>query len=654
MHSLKRNIDLILILMIGFALRFSVSITHSYTNDELSAINRLRYDSFSDLIEKGVKEGDMHPAGVQVFEKIWSSLFGTSELALRLPFVLFGTASIFLIFLIGSKWFNRKTGVFAAAILAVLYFPIVQSELARPYSPGLFITLLTAWYYHKVLFCEVKKYSNTILLGLCFAAGMYTHYFLFLFLIFIGFTGLIFLRKDNFKLYLLSSIIAVLLFIPHISITLHHLSVGGLGWLGKPDSDFLFQFIFYAFNESWMLLMFLFVLILFSFFQKDREAIFKSKYYWLSASWFFGVYILAHLISLYATPLLKFPVMLFAFPFFILMIAYLISNHQRDKLIVAAILVLGITSTILEQDLYGKRHLGFKDTAKHLVDWNQKYGDENIYTVYNLSNPNYMNFYATQFGDSIQFDWDVIEFADDAAIRRDLMNRTEKYCVVGYSERLTLPQVFETVKEFYPFCIESYHYDNSAVFLMSKDSVIGDQSTIFEDKSHQQNLGKLKLTAENDAHWIRDNQAFQVIKLNSDSAKKSPETACYILENDRIYGPDFIFKKSDIIEFEHYYLKIIVKGVCPAEGQLTVAMSGTRNGEIIQNNGEIFWMGHDLEEMLITTADSSTGIGSSYFAFEIPDFIKDTDDLKISLWNRNGKRILITSFEIYVLNNNWN
>ncbi|MBK9590988.1 MAG: hypothetical protein IPO32_05590 [Crocinitomicaceae bacterium] len=83
-------------------------------------------------------------------------------------------------------------------------------------------------------------------------------------------------------------------------------------------------------------------------------------------------------------------------------------------------------------------------------------------------------------------------------------------------------------------------------------------------------------------------------------------------------------------------------------------MSGTRNGEIIQNNGEIFWMGHDLEEMLITTSDSITGIGSSYFAFEIPDFIKDTDDLKISLWNRNGKRILITSFEIYVLNNNWN
>jgi hypothetical protein len=654
MYLLKRNIDLILILVIGFALRFSVSITHSYTNDELSAINRLRYDSFSDLIEKGVKEGDMHPAGVQVFEKIWSSLFGTSELALRLPFVLFGTASIFLIFLIGSKWFNRKTGIFAAAILAVLYFPIVQSELARPYSPGLFITLLTAWFYHKVLFCEVKKYSNSILLGLCFAAGMYTHYFLFLFLIFIGFTGLLFLKRDNFKLYLLSAFIAVLLFIPHISITLHHLSVGGLGWLGKPDSDFLIQFIFYAFNESWMLLMFLFVLILFSFFQKDRESNFRSNYYWLSASWFFGIYILAHLISLYATPLLKFPVMLFAFPFFILMIAYLISNHKRDKLIVFSILVLGISSTVIEQDLFGPRHLGFKDTAKHLVDWNQKYGNENIYTVYNLSNPNYMNFYASQYGDSILFDWDVIEFPDDAAIRRDLMNRSEKYCVVGYSERLTLPQVFETVKEFYPVCLESYHYDNSVVFLMSKDTFPITRSGFYDDKSNMTILGKLMFGNETDSSWKLDNQAVQGLSINTDSTKKSLPAMCYVLENERIYGPDYTFKKSDISQFEHYYLKVIVKGVCLSDGQLTVSMSGTRNGEPLQNNGENFWMGHDLEEMLITTADSITGIGSSYFAFEIPDFIKETDELKISLWNRNGKRILITSFEIYVMANNWN
>jgi len=642
MLALKRNIDIILILIIGFVLRFSVSITHSYTNDELSAINRLRFDNFSDFIEKGVKTGDMHPAGIQIFEKFWSSIFGTSELALRFPFVLCGVASIFLIFLIGMKWFNRRTGIFAAAILSVLYFPIIQSELARPYSPGLLITLLTAWFYHKVLFCEVKKYKNAIFLGLCFAAGMYTHYFLFLFLVFIGFTGLFFLKRDNFKLYFLAVAIASLLFIPHISITLYHLGVGGLGWLAPPEHDFIFEFLFYALNESWIFLIFILLLILISFFQKSDEEKFKTKYYFLVGIWFFGIYAVGFIISYVSTPLLKIPVMLFAFPFFILMVAYLISKIRQEKIILVLILTLGFFSTYFEQDLYGNKHNGYKSIAQHMVDWNKKYGEENIYTVYNLSDPNYMNFYANKLGDTIDFDWDVIEFSDDILIRRDLMNRTEEYCIIGYSERLTLPQVFETVKEFYPTIVECYRFDNSAVFLMSKNGKqkgrLKHPPVIFSEMD----FGK------RDA-WTIDENA---ILLDSNSFGNVKN---YLLDETRIYGPDFIFRAVEIENLDSKYLKIVVHAECPIDGQLTATISGTRDGQqLIQPNGEVFWMGHDLEEMLITTKDSITGIGSSYFAFEIPDFINNTDELKISLWNRNGKRILITSFEIYILENNWN
>jgi len=636
MLALKRNIDIILILIIGFVLRFSVAITHSYTNDELSAINRFRFDNFSDLIEKGVKTGDMHPAGIQIFEKGWSSIFGTSELALRFPFVLCGVASIFLIFLIGMKWFNRRTGIFAAAILSVLYFPIIQSELARPYSPGLLITLLTAWFYHKVLFCEVKKYKNAIFLGLCFAAGMYTHYFLFLFLVFIGFTGLFFLKRDNSKLYFLAVAIAILLFIPHISITLYHLGVGGLGWLAPPEHDFIFVFLFYAFNESWIFLIFILTLILISFFQKSDEEKFKTKYYFLVGIWFFGIYAIGFILSYVSTPVLKIPVMLFAFPFFILMVAYLISKIRQEKIILFLILTLGFFSTYFEQDLYGNKHMGYKSIAQHMVDWNKKYGEENIYTVYNLSDPNYMNFYANKLGDTIDFDWDVIEFSDDVLIRRDLMNRTEEYCIVGYSERLTLPQVFETVKEFYPVVVEDYHFDNSAVFLMKKDSMLLPYQTTLEE-----NPTPLLLKAD------------EIILQYHDTSN----LLCYGAYSGFVlydYYPEFIFKTSEIENVEKKYLKIVVHAECPIDGQLTATISGTRNGQqLIQPNGENFWMGHDLEEMLISTRKGG-GAGSAYFAFEIPDFINNTDELKISLWNRNGKRIVIHWFEIYVLENNWN
>ena len=162
MKSLKRNIDIIIILLIGFALRFTISFTHSYSNDELSAINRLQYDNFGELIEFGVKTGDMHPAGVQVFMKMWSKIAGVNELGMRFPFVICGTLSILLIFLIGKKWINRQTGLIAAVLLSLLYFPIMNSEFARPYSPGLMFSLLTAWFYLKLLFDEKKKWKDEL------------------------------------------------------------------------------------------------------------------------------------------------------------------------------------------------------------------------------------------------------------------------------------------------------------------------------------------------------------------------------------------------------------------------------------------------------------------------------------------------------------
>jgi hypothetical protein len=53
---------------------------------------------------------------------------------------------------------------------------------------------------------------------------------------------------------------------------------------------------------------------------------------------------------------------------------------------------------------------------------------------------------------------------------------------------------------------------------------------------------------------------------------------------------------------------------------------------------------------MIQTSPTKTG----YFAFEIPNFIKNTDQLTINLWNRSGTPILIKRFEIYHSENWWN
>ena len=115
----------------------------------------------------------------------------------------------------------------------------------------------------KVVINQSKKWFNVIGLGLSFALAMYTHYFAFMFIGFIGITGLFYIKKKNLITYLISGCIGIILFLPHLGVTIHHLSIdGGLQWLAKPKITWLFKFTFHALNESWLLTGTLLILIL--------------------------------------------------------------------------------------------------------------------------------------------------------------------------------------------------------------------------------------------------------------------------------------------------------------------------------------------------------------------------------------------------------
>lgn len=640
-------------------MRFTISFTHSYSSDELSAITRLKFNGLSDILEFGVMKGDMHPAGVQLFEEFWSSLFGTSELALRFPFVLMGVCSIWLTYLIGKSFLNKNSGIIAATLLTVMYFPILNSELARPYSPGLLLTLMVAWFWFRVLSIKIetstttkqseplvieknRKWLNAIGLGVSFALAMYTHYFAFMFVGFIGLTGLLFLKKETILPYLVAGALSILLFLPHLEITIYHLSIdGGLQWLARPDKTWLFQFVFHAFNESWELLIGVFGIILIVFFKTKNESQSNSnlnrKTLFIFGLWFFGIYIVGHIFSYVSSPVLKFPVMLFSLPFFFLLLGSLFSKIPQKAFNIAfgSILIMGVLSTVVQKDLYGNKHFGvFKEIAEPMVDWRATYGAENIHTFMNVSNPNYLNYYATQLGDSLTFDKDVMGFSEGISIRETLVNSDKPYCIVGYSARLTLPQIFETCKEFYPVILDYKKLNNCAVFLLAKSGESIDKSKHIELTTF---YGKAVNT-----DWNYDTLNHQIDNHNR---------LIYYSDSTHIYGPDYIFKKQDIKVDFNYYLKITINAKALDNSQLTVSLSAKRNGELVTNkNGDNIWEGHDLEIML----NNPTENNKSYFALQIPEQIKDSDDIQISLWNRNGSPVKIYSIKIEVVENIWN
>ena len=79
---IKNNTDNILlgcILLIAFFLRIYKLPSIPFTHDEFSAIFRTPFQSFGELIEKGVMV-DGHPPLVQVFLYYWIKLFDISEI----------------------------------------------------------------------------------------------------------------------------------------------------------------------------------------------------------------------------------------------------------------------------------------------------------------------------------------------------------------------------------------------------------------------------------------------------------------------------------------------------------------------------------------------------------------------------------------------
>ena len=126
-----------LFITIGAVFRFYGFSDWSLSNDELSAIARTNFNSFSELIDKGIWV-DGHPALIQIFEYYWIKLFGNSVFAVRLPFVLMGIGSSIYFYKLCTNWLNRNAALLGLALFISNYHFVLYSQVARPYVAGLF------------------------------------------------------------------------------------------------------------------------------------------------------------------------------------------------------------------------------------------------------------------------------------------------------------------------------------------------------------------------------------------------------------------------------------------------------------------------------------------------------------------------------------
>ena len=359
-----------------------------FMHDEFSALFRLQFDNFHDLIRFGVKEGDSHPAGVQVFLYYWTQLVGWNELWVKLPFALMGIASVYLIYRIGQQWFNRKVGLLAAAFFAVSQLTVFHSQLARPYSPGLFFVLLMTFFWNKILF-DTKKPSVGTCVGFavsaCLAALAHNFSAAQAGLIFL--TGLFFLPKEHRKAYWLSGIGAIALYAPHLPVFYYQTFVYGSigGWLAKPKSTFLVDFLQYTMNYAPLFMFATGVIVVLPFILQKPEKR-KHPVRWAAIAWFIIIFALAFGYSLLREPIIQNSTLIFCFPFLVLTLLSFYRNNSmtmtETAIVVMAILFIGTSSLITNRQHYDLMyHQGYDQIAMRMQQDNDSIDDIRFVTA---------------------------------------------------------------------------------------------------------------------------------------------------------------------------------------------------------------------------------------------------------------------------------
>lgn len=122
-----------------------------------------------------------HPPMVSYLIKMSTALFGNHAWAVRLPALLMGIGSSYLVYLLSKEIFrDRNAGLLSVVVLNTLLLFSVSMVIITPDTPQLFFWLLTLYFsFHAVY---GNKTVNWILTGLSFGLGLLSKYTMILYL----------------------------------------------------------------------------------------------------------------------------------------------------------------------------------------------------------------------------------------------------------------------------------------------------------------------------------------------------------------------------------------------------------------------------------------------------------------------------------------
>ncbi|GEM_PF-5364265 len=135
---------LVLVVLLGFGLRWYDLGTESLWNDEAFSVHHAALGTVSEVVEQ-VSMTEGAPAGHYILLHYWMHWFSSSEVGVRSLSVVFGVLSIIILFFLVRLFFSEQVALISSLFLATSMLQVLFSQEARLYSLFTFLTILASY-----------------------------------------------------------------------------------------------------------------------------------------------------------------------------------------------------------------------------------------------------------------------------------------------------------------------------------------------------------------------------------------------------------------------------------------------------------------------------------------------------------------------------
>jgi len=493
--SKGEKIALSIILLVAAVVRIYGFSDFSLSNDELSALARLNYDSLYDLIMQGVRI-DGHPPAAQVILYYMTRWFGNNVFIVRLPFALAGIASVYFVFRMAKEWISTSAALLVTALFATLAFPILYSRLARPYALGMLFVSMASLFWIRIV-KKKERPSDFVWLALSLALCGFSHYFAALVGAILSVTGFFLVGKTRLSKYALALLGGFILFAPYITVFLYQLNTGGVGqWLGPPENDWLLNHIYYAFNQSVLVLVSVFLVCIRGYSVYNPKKSFVNQ--GLPLFLFLLPFLVGFLYSKWVNPVLQNSTLLFSFPF---LLVFLFSGWKDGRtamntITAVALMLITLLSTIVEGKFYQTDHFGvFKELAQHVVEWNDEIENDAL-LIGDYNSPFYIHYYLDRL-EPLQFD--LYRTSDDEGLRnlkQVISKSSDSYAIYNWSTVNQFPEIQEIMRDRFYEEVKRETYFNSEAIMFKRGQRPKPDAVFAFEKSISWNLNPDKVVRD--------------------------------------------------------------------------------------------------------------------------------------------------------------